>query len=509
LNTVLSSASLELFQAAIAEKLGLRFDDSKLSFLAEVLSARLASRRLAVAAYLDALGDGREIDGELSALARELTVGETYFFRHSEQFDALRELVLPERSRARQEQRTLRLLSVGCASGEEPYTLAILTRPLLLEPGWTVSIRGLDLNPDALNKARAGLYSPWALRETPPDARARWFTPEERNYRLVPELRQAVELHEHNLVRRSAQLLPPEFYDVIFCRNVLMYFTAEHAARIVERLTRALAPGGYLFLGHAETLRGLSHAFHLRHTHNTFYYQRKDALDQAQAVGSVMHGAAPHAPAPAAHEWADAWLTTVARSSERIRELTDTRPSVGSPEPATAASSVLKRGDLREPLALLQNERFSDALAALAGATTANGDDPVALLLRAALLTHQGDLDPAAAACRELLELDELNAGAHYLLALCCERRDDSAAATEHARTAVYLDAGFAMPHLHLGLMARRRRDYETARRELGQALWLLEREDPARLLLFGGGFTRDALLTVCRSELENLRGTT
>jgi chemotaxis protein methyltransferase CheR len=105
------------------------------------------------------------------------------------------------------------------------------------------------------------------------------------------------------------------------------------------------------------------------------------------------------------------------------------------------------------------------------------------------------------------LRLDDLNAGAHYLLALCFERRGETEQAIEHDRTAVYLDAGFAMPHLHLGLMARRRRDTQAARHELGKALLLLEREDESRLLLFGGGFSRGALLALCRSELSNLKG--
>jgi chemotaxis protein methyltransferase CheR len=133
--------------------------------------------------------------------------------------------------------------------------------------------------------------------------------------------------------------------------------------------------------------------------------------------------------------------------------------------------------------------------------------DPAALLLRAALLTHQGELEEAEQTCRELLRCDDLNAGAHYLLALCSERRGQLPAAVEHDLTAAYLDTDFAMPHLHLGLMARRRLDTDTARRELAEALALLEREDASRLLLFGGGFTRSTLLSLCRSELANLKG--
>jgi chemotaxis protein methyltransferase CheR len=103
-----------------------------------------------------------------------------------------------------------------------------------------------------------------------------------------------------------------------------------------------------------------------------------------------------------------------------------------------------------------------------------------------------------------LLACDELNAGAHYLLALCRESAGDRARALEHDRTAIYLDASFAMPRLHLGLMARRAGDAEAARRELTQALPLLKREDASRLLLFGGGFGREALISLCQAELKS-----
>jgi chemotaxis protein methyltransferase CheR len=107
----------------------------------------------------------------------------------------------------------------------------------------------------------------------------------------------------------------------------------------------------------------------------------------------------------------------------------------------------------------------------------------------------------------QLLERDELNTGAHYLLALCRESAGDRQGALDHDSAAVYLDPAFAMPRVHLGLMARRAGDSEGARRELGQALLLLKREEASRLLLFGGGFTRDALIALCRAELVSAGG--
>jgi chemotaxis protein methyltransferase CheR len=391
----------------------------------------------------------------------------------------------------------------------------MLVRDRGIEPAFKVAITGIDLNAESLAKARRGRYSSWSLRDTPEAERSRWFTTEGRDFKLAEELREAVRFEQHNLIQSDAVLLAPSTYDVIFCRNALMYFTPEHAAAIVEQFARALAPGGYFFMGHAETLRGLSHSFHLRHTHGTFYYQRKDELGARAAAAAVVesiHRAASWEPSPPPSDgnWVGTWMETVERSAVRIRALSG--PTAGDIPPATPSPPLSQERpaiatDLRQPLELLRQERFSEALDVLRKLPVAAELDPAVLLLRAALLTHQGELPEAEAACRALLRLDDLSAGAHYLLALCCERRGQASAAVDHDQTAVYLDAGFAMPHLHLGLMARRKREVATARRELGQALLLLEREEPARLLLFGGGFGREALLALCRSELESLKG--
>jgi chemotaxis protein methyltransferase CheR len=129
------------------------------------------------------------------------------------------------------------------------------------------------------------------------------------------------------------------------------------------------------------------------------------------------------------------------------------------------------------------------------------------VLLEAALLTNIGLLADAERACRRLLELDEINAGAHYILALCCESAGNLAEAAEHDRAATDLDPTFAMPRLHLGLLRRRAGDRADAQRELAQASALLKREDPVRILLFGGGFNRAALLAMCDSALRDSGG--
>jgi chemotaxis protein methyltransferase CheR len=502
-------AETQQFRGWIAQQLGLHFDDTKLEFLTEVLARRADKHHLAFRLYLDRL-ERPGIDEELRALALELTVPETYFFRHMDQFRAFADVALPRAQAARMPIRKLSILSAGCASGEEPYSLAMLVRERGADAGWHVDIRALDINAAMLAKAARGVYSAWALRETPAESQRRWFRRVGEELELERSVRTSVIFREANLAQEDADLWVPQSYDVIFCRNLLMYFTADCARALVARLTRSLAPGGHLFLGHAETLRGLSGDFHLCQTHGTFYYQRKQHPEHLGGSEPSRIQVSPSTePAPRAASslpepvWTKTWLETIQHASDRIKALTN-RPGARPAPPGAPKSGVPAGTTLQLVLDLLRSERFTEALDLLGGLPEESEEDPDALLLRAALLTHSGNLGAAERVSGELLERDELNAGAHYLLALCRESAGDLQGAVEHDQAAIYLDAGFSMARLHLGLMARRAGDLQGAGRELAHALTLLEREDASRLLLYGGGFGREALIALCRAELKS-----
>jgi chemotaxis protein methyltransferase CheR len=508
----LQAADVERFRALIVQRVGLQFDDGKLDLLAQILRQRLdATGGDDAGAYLDALEAG---SAELGPLAEQLTVGETYFFRNRDQLRACVDHCLPERQRALAGRRPLRVLSAGCASGEEAYSLAIMTREQLPEPPQLLAI---DLNPAALAKARRGRYSDWSLRETPDDVRERYFRGRGRDLELADDIRALVQFEERNLVDEGPDFWRPDSFDVVFCRNVLMYFSRRQARAVVARIQRALVPGGYLFLGHAETLRDLSHDFHLRHTHATFYYQSL-ASDERQARSAEPLAAGVAAPGAS-------WFDAIRTASERIAKLTRTPATRLAPATATAAAvnpapwvpsrplpvtplpSVVRVVPRPAPLAaaleLLQRERFAEALDQVRALPPPERADADAQLLHAVLLTHNGDLAEAQTACRRLLAEDELNSGARYLMALLCEQLGDFNEAIEHDLAAAYLDPRFAMPRLHLGLLARRAGERARAHEELGRALELLASEDAARILLFGGGFSREALMELCRAELR------
>jgi chemotaxis protein methyltransferase CheR len=505
----LDRGKVERLRAVVAERLGLAYDGDRLEQLTDAVRERIAlSSAGAFDPYFERLCSPASRDDELALLAERLTVTETYFFRHAEQIRAFIDLVA--RDPAKSAGRRLRVLSAGCASGEEPYSLAMALLEAVPDvERWDIKIRALDVNRAVLSRAANGAYSAWSLRATPDLLKARYFRPVGRDFVLEPEVRRLVEFDERNLARREPLYLRRASFDAVFCRNVLMYFTPATMRRVVAELREALLPHGYLFLGHAETLRGLSHGFHLCHTHSTFYYQRRDHGEPARAELPRESTAPAFEVLPGATEASASWFETIGRASERIRVLS-ARGGTKAPDPRRPGVAEPAAGGgagLAPVLELVRHERFAEALELLGALPETAESDPDALIVRAVLLTNHGQIAEAERVCARLLAEDELNAGAHYVTALCREHAADSSRALEHDRLAMHLDASFAMPRLHAGLISKRAGELDLARRLLAEALDLLEREDSSRLLLFGGGFSRQALARLCQVELALLGG--
>jgi chemotaxis protein methyltransferase CheR len=206
-------------------------------------------------------------------------------------------------------------------------------------------------------------------------------------------------------------------------------------------------------------------------------------------------------------EEAGTWFETIRLAAERVEILTRPPAPPAQPRAGSRAIAVKPAWTLDAVHDLLRDERLIEALETMQRLPPEAQRDPNVLLLRAALLTQRGQLAEAEEVCAHLLDVDESSAGAHYLLALCREGVRDLTGAANHDQVAIYLDPCFAMPHLHLGLLARRAGDNAAAQDELGQALLLLQREDRARVLLFGGGFNRETLVALCHTELMGSGG--
>jgi len=210
---------------------------------------------------------------ELETAIELLIPHETYFFREPAQLECFEQELLPLLTKQNRASRGLQLWSAGCASGEEPYTLAMLVsaRPELA--GWALDVLGTDLSRRALSTARKAEYGLTSLRATSDAQRERFFEPLPANRVRVKEaVREKVRFGQLNLLDSSLSLLPR--FDAIFCRNVLMYFDVPTRKRVVERFFERLKDGGFLLLGHSENLLTLSTRFELVQLEGDLVYRR-------------------------------------------------------------------------------------------------------------------------------------------------------------------------------------------------------------------------------------------
>ena len=399
-------SDIEQFRAAVIAHLGLQYEDAKLDYLADVMRQRMQSggctRFESCSAYLVHLHASPKGSVEWRALAEQLTVNETFFFRNTDNFLALAEWVLPERIRANAQTKQLRILSAGCSSGDEPYSLAIMVREALPDlAAWDVKIIGIDINPSILHKANQARYSEWSLRSTSEDIKRRYFRADGADYVLAPEIQKMVRFEERNLVDEDPLFWQSLACDLVFCRNVLMYFTPETARGVVRRISQALLPSGFLFIGHAETLRGITPEFHLCHTHGTFYYQQRDVCGAASKVaGSAPFRKLAEDLLPVMVDATTNWVDVIQHSATRIATLADTRirsPEYDAPQlmhTSTQSQSCMtaspRAWDLGLVLEAVKQERFADALKLIGSLPADAHEDPDTLLLRAVLLTNQG-----------------------------------------------------------------------------------------------------------------------
>ena len=258
-----------------------------------LLVSRCARRMIALGVanpveYLEHLTALGNRDAELRLLLNEITIGETYMFRHPAQLDALRDLILPQILAAKGSVglKRLRFWCAGCSTGEEPYTLAMFLNEekSKLLAGWSFDILATDLNDNSLEPARAGIYGEYALRSTSDTLRRKYFKEAgEKRLQANDLLKAQIRFDRINL-RDDSKMLFQKGMDIIFCCNVLIYFDLASKRRVVQHFYANLLPGGYLFLGHAESLFQVDDTFRLVHFPGTTAYWKPTA---AAAAGGV------------------------------------------------------------------------------------------------------------------------------------------------------------------------------------------------------------------------------
>ena len=269
---LISETEFQALRNLIRDRFGIFYDDTKQFLLQSRLQTRLLKCRMSgFEAYHRYLTTSIDREEEWAELASVLSNNETYFFRERAQLDVLATEVLDD---ALKRGTRLRVWSSASSTGEEPYTIAmLLAETRRLKPGF-LSICATDLSPRALAKAATGFYRELAFRATPPEIIQKYFRPFEGGFFISDEIKRMVEFARLNLLDAAAVAGMNE-QDAIFCRNVLIYFDKPTQKRVVEAFAKALRPGGYLFLGHAESIMRLTDLYEPIVTPKAIYYRRK------------------------------------------------------------------------------------------------------------------------------------------------------------------------------------------------------------------------------------------
>jgi chemotaxis protein methyltransferase CheR len=291
LNLSITEPELKLLQTLVYQECGMFFDERRVHFLQDRLQRRLKITGLDTFYSYYRLLTSREGRTELNALVENLTVNETSFFRNKPQLELFHKNTLEEILHRKQTRRdfSLRVWSAGCSTGQEPYTLAMiicdalayyyLRNPLpfempspkpLIPPPWKVEILASDINYSVLRAAQEGIYNENHMEQVDYAFRLRYFDKTGDKYAIKKAVKELVHFDFHNL---KTEFLPQR-NDVIFCRNVMIYFDEAEQKRLVDKFYRCLNSEGYLFIGHAESLFGLSDKYKMIHLNNGTAYQR-------------------------------------------------------------------------------------------------------------------------------------------------------------------------------------------------------------------------------------------
>jgi len=468
----LSLGQFVRFRDLIEERCGLHFDESQRTSLSASLRARMEQLGLArIDDYYDLLSR-RTDDEEFRKLINLVTITETCFFRDPSQFRLLRRHILPTlmAGRGSRQTRTVRIWSAGCSSGEEAYSIAVMLSDMGLlsaSAAWTFEIVGTDVNTEVLETARRGVYSARALRNVEGGLLRRYFRPDGQRFCLNDEIKRAVRFEYANLTHVPMPRPSAAGQDIVLCKNVTIYFQSEMTRRLLGQLHDALADGGFLLLGHSESLWQMDEGFALVEHEGAFCYRK--ATPCVEAAGRRV------LPSPGA----------------------DQAPMTSPVPPETPT------GEYDRCLTAFRAEHWTQAEALLGALIQSSPAFAPARLLLGGVYVHRGRYDEAFMQAERVLHLTDLEPRAHLLIGMIEAQRGRPDEALQALRRALYLDNSLALAHFWLGNLYRDRGDTGRAGIEYENVVRGWEQHTLELTEMFASDLSIEQLVDFCRRSLH------
>lgn len=480
MNRTLPDNLLSRFSELVAAQIGLHFPETRWDDLEQ--KATSAAKELGfpdLGTLVERLASSSVPREQIEVLASHLTIGETYFWREPNVFEALGEQILPELIRSREgNDRRLRIWSAGCSTGEEPYSIAIALRRALPElADWQVTILATDINAGAMRKATAGIYGKWSFRNAPPWLVEGYFRPSATGKReILPEVRRMVTFEYLNLAEDCypSPLNNTNAMDVIFCRNVLMYFAPARITQIAQNLHHCMMEGGWLVVGSSELSQQLFPQF-----------------ASVRFPGAIVYRKGPEIPAPAP-------TFSVETACTPLLGIGDRGPGIGDQGPGTRDQGP---GTRDRPVSRLPSSVSRPPSSVPRLPSPVSPTPPASQSVRA--LANQGRLADALALCAKTIATGKLDAGLHYLHAMILQEMNQDGEATASLRRALYLDPDFVPAHFAMGNLALRLGDRRAGKRSMENVQALLAERREEDILTEFEGLTVGRFREIVRATLQ------
>lgn len=476
--------ALEQLAALLLERAGLKITPDGYYGLRLALQARMPALGITDATEYVGRLKQRAGEQELRSLMPLVTVGKTEFFRDTRQFLAFEREVLPQvMERNRLEGRQARIWSAGCATGEEPYSLSIVALERGETPA-TVSVLATDLNPAATESASRAFFPARRLVGVSEERIQRFFQVVDGGYQLVQPVRDLISFEGHNLAAPVWHQVQARSLDVIFCRNVIIYFDQPTIVGVMERFYESLRPGGWMFLGYSESLFKISTRFEMVEVGGTFAYQRplSNAPTQPAPITSV---ARPSAPAPTPRPRSPTDVESVLRKLKRESATKPLPPRPSAPVRIVALKPPSRKTPverLAEVVEAIELGDFPKALRTVRHLADEEPDDLAARLTLGNVHALMGNLDEAREAYQYALSREALCVEARLYTALAELQGGQLDDAKVELTRALFLEPTLAVGHYLLGQVNERRGDLEGALRAYRNAI--SQRKQPRHELI-------------------------
>lgn len=497
--------TLPLFARFIARTMGLHFTEDRFSDFEKKMAAVAKDSGYAdVEQYMLWLMSAPLPREQLETLARALTIGETYFLRDPRSYKVLEEQLLPELiAHRRTTDKSLRIWSAGCSSGEEPYSIAILLSRLIPDlASWNISLLATDINPQALEHGHRGVYRQWSFRNAPPWLMDYFTIRKNGRFEIIPRIRKMVRFEHLNLADDGAApgCDGTDAVDIIFCRNVMLYFNPVQTEHTLARFHKALRDKGWLFVGPTEVDQRFLKGFTCQRYEGAIVFRKGD--DEMETGGTQPGPQLTPLPpmiAPQAEKNAPAERfvrppQVAAPPAGRAEGVScDVKPGTGVQDPAATDGYT-------EALTMYQAGRYEQTADRVRRALDAGPQTADTLALGARAYANVGRFSEARELCEQAIAADKLSAQNHYLLAIILEQQGNAAAAATSLKHALFIDHDYLLAYFALGNLCRQAGNGRESERNFANALRLLEKRDPHEVLPDAEGMTAGRLAQMIRA---------